>query len=287
MPGEPDNVQHSSRPREAGGEVPRPAATVILTRDREDGPPEVFLLQRNVQANFGGLYVFPGGKLDEDDGQLESICDGLSDADASVQLSLEQGGLSYWAACIRECFEEAGVLLAVDSSGNMLDLASEQAQKHFADLRHKLNAGDIGMADICQGEGLKLATSRLAYCAHWITPEAEKRRYDTRFFIAATPANQHAVHDGSETVDSYWVSAREALEQMQRGDINMIPPTFKNLQAIADFTSSEDILQAQKQRKPEDIPAITPRLFKSESGELMLELPDGNIPLPSRPGRKP
>ena len=93
----------------------RPAATVMLVRDHSTNGLEVFMLQRTLQAVFAkGMYVFPGGRVDAVDNghDLESVCDGLSDVEASALLGMPTGGLGFWVAAIRECFEEAGVLLA-------------------------------------------------------------------------------------------------------------------------------------------------------------------------------
>src|SRR5205809_8082978 len=97
----------------------RDAATVMLVRDATPGdgggPLEVFMLRRNLNSDFvGGAYVFPGGAVDEADrhADLESICEGRSDDQASQLLQIDSGGLAYWVAAIRECCEEAGVLLA-------------------------------------------------------------------------------------------------------------------------------------------------------------------------------
>ena len=93
----------------------RPAATVMLIRDHPLDGLEVFMLQRTLKAAFAsGMYVFPGGRVDDVDDErvLEGLCDGRTDEEASALLGLERGGLAYWVAAIRESFEEAGVLLA-------------------------------------------------------------------------------------------------------------------------------------------------------------------------------
>src|SRR5438105_2758947 len=93
-----------------------PAATVSLVRDTPDGL-EVLMLQRNFQSEFmPGMFLFPGGAVDPGDkaAAVASRCAGLDDARASAELGLAEGGLAYWAAAIRESFEEASVLLAYD-----------------------------------------------------------------------------------------------------------------------------------------------------------------------------
>ncbi|MHB1447445.1 MAG: NUDIX hydrolase, partial [Acidimicrobiales bacterium] len=111
----------------------RDAATVMLVRDGADGT-EVFMLRRNLNSDFvGGAYVFPGGAVDPADreAELEPLCSGRTDAEASSLLSVESGGLAYWAAAIRECFEEAGVLLAYDRTGTILSLADPDTAERF------------------------------------------------------------------------------------------------------------------------------------------------------------
>src|SRR5215469_7958726 len=100
---------------EQPGGSPRPAATVIVARDRAGASFEVLMLLRNLQSDFvGGAYVFPGGAVDAADGSaaISARCAGLDDAEASRRLGIEGGGLGYWVACARELFEEAGLLLA-------------------------------------------------------------------------------------------------------------------------------------------------------------------------------
>src|SRR4051794_41400192 len=105
----------------------RDAATVMLVRDASDaGGMEVFMLRRNLKSDFvGGAYVFPGGAVDEADrhADLERVCTGRSDDQASVLLGVDSGGLAYWVAAIRECFEEAGGLLATPDDGGVVSLA--------------------------------------------------------------------------------------------------------------------------------------------------------------------
>src|SRR6186997_3041575 len=108
----------------------RPAATVMLVRDVVDGKPgiEVFMLQRTARAAFGpGMYVFPGGRVDGVDGadEIAPFCHGLDDGAASAKLGIDAGGLAYWVAAVRECFEEAGVLLASPRGGGALELRNE------------------------------------------------------------------------------------------------------------------------------------------------------------------
>ena len=171
-----------------------PAATVLVLRDSEEGM-EVLMVKRSKKPPFENLYVFPGGKIDEGDysKDLESYCDGHNDQEASLTLGLNNGGLSYWVACIRECFEEVGILLATKKSGEKLNLEDEDKSK-FDQYRKKLINNEINILDVCKEEDLILSTSNIAPLSHWITPEFETRRYDTRFFIAYLPEKQIVQH---------------------------------------------------------------------------------------------
>ena len=169
--------------------IPRPAATLILVRDVDSGM-EVFMIRRTQSAVFmGGAHVFPGGGVDAADAaeELAAYCEGLDDAEASRLLGVERGGLAYWAAAVRECFEEAGLLLAHDSGGTYVELDQPQRTQVFAQWRESVRAGQASLADLCREHELRLAARRLAYYSHWITQPGRPRRYDTRFFVAEAP----------------------------------------------------------------------------------------------------
>src|SRR5262245_31315466 len=187
----------------------RPAATVLLVRDGEPSGVEVFVLRRTASAAFAaGMYVFPGGRVDHVDGaaELEPYCDGLDDATASARLGLEHGGLAYWVAAVRECFEEAGVLLARRRDGG--PLVVDEAD------RKAVHAGELSMEELCRRDDLVLDLTGIRYIAHWVTPVGETaRRFDTRFFLAAAPEEQEGVHDDAELVHSMWVRPGEAVAE--------------------------------------------------------------------------
>ena len=115
-----------------------PAATVLVLKDSDVGM-EVLMVKRSKRPPFENLYVFPGGKIDKDDhfDDYQKYCDFLNNEIASEKLGLDSGGLSYWIACIRECFEEVGILLAKKQSGEFLDLDGTDKEK-FDVYRDKL-----------------------------------------------------------------------------------------------------------------------------------------------------
>jgi 8-oxo-dGTP pyrophosphatase MutT (NUDIX family) len=255
--------------------VPQDAATVMLVRDEPTGM-EVFMLRRNLNSDFiGGAYVFPGGKVDDADrtGDLSAVCDGRTDEDASDLLGVDCGGLAYWVAAIRECFEEAGVLLAFPVAGDerrVLSLVDEDVVARYQRYRAEVYAGTLRLVDLCLQEGLCLDARRIHYFSHWITPEASPRRFDTRFFVAAAPPEQVPLHDDGETIANLWVRPADALARHRAGQLALILPTIKNLEAIARFDRSADLLAAAAAL--DHPPTIVPRIVKDSDG-LRIVLP--------------
>ena len=241
-----------------------PAATVLLVRDCGDEL-EVLMVKRSKRPPFGNLYVFPGGKIDESDKDLNitNFCNGLNDEQASIKLGVNEGGLSYWVACVRECFEEVGILLAKKNNGQELDLNG--ADKHkFDNYRRMLLENKISLLEICKKENLSLNLNNIEPFSHWITPEIEIKRFDTRFFIAYIPAKQTERHDGNELTDSVWISPKKALDRSLNGEMPMIMPTISNLQQCLEFDSGQKLLEYQSKLTNDDIPSILPKFFKNE-----------------------
>jgi 8-oxo-dGTP pyrophosphatase MutT (NUDIX family) len=241
-----------------------PAATVVIVRDADgDGGVEVFVLRRTASAAFGaGMYVFPGGRVDDVDGAatLEPYCDGLDDATASAALGIDHGGLAYWVAAVRECFEEAGLLLARRRDGTPLDVSDEE--------RKAVHAGELSMEELCRRHDLVLDLSAIRYVAHWVTPVGESpRRFDTRFFLAAAPDGQEGIHDDAELVDSRWVRPSGAIAQAEAGELLMMPPTIANLRFVAQCASADEALEAADAVGAP--PRIQPRLRRDGAGKVV------------------
>jgi len=257
----------------------KPAATVLLVRDGDDGL-EVFMLRRTFTAAFAsGMFVFPGGKVDEVDASTEigDICEGLSDEQASSLLGIPSGGLAYWVASIRECFEEAGVLLAHHrDTGDVVRFDDPETADRFEKERENIHDGSLALLDLCRRENLHLSTHNIHYVSHWITPKGEVRRFDTRFFLARAPQAQDPLHDDGETIESLWVSPTEALERFKRGELAMIPPTIRNLEFLVPHnTANEALAAAMEVGIP---PAIIPRLRVNDEGNVTA------VVMPDEPG---
>ena len=258
--------------RENRSVKPLPAATVTLVRDAPRGL-EVLMLQRSHSLKFmPGVYVFPGGALDAADSspEMQAMCAGLEDEAASRALGVERGGIAYWVAAIREAFEEAGILLAYDASGNMVSLHGDAAERYRAH-RSSLDErrGDFGA--IVREEGLRLAVDRLTYFGHWITPVSAPRRYDTRFFLAVAPERQEARHDNYETIAQVWVRPQEALDLCARETLNMRFPTIKTLEQFTQCATAAELVAVLSSTRV--VRPLLPRMTR-----------DGRTLLPNDPG---
>jgi 8-oxo-dGTP pyrophosphatase MutT (NUDIX family) len=249
----------------------RPAATIMLLEDRPDL--QVLLLTRRADSAFvGGMSVFPGGAVDPADAapEAEAWCRGLGDARASERLGLDSGGLAYFVAAIRETFEEAGVLLAVEAaSGESPDYGAPDLAARLAAVRPEVDARRLPIGEAARREGLALAVDRMHYAARWITPQGPPRRYDTRFFVAALPAGSEALHDDREAVHSEWLTPAEALRSVERGERTMMPPTYGMLRVLARFGSAAEAVLAAAAH--EDGPDVAARLGgEGENWQVLL-----------------
>jgi len=240
----------------------RPASTVVLLRPAE--PVEVFLVRRSDSIAFmGGAHVFPGGRVDATDrlDDIEATSDGMTAAVARMSDVPADVAVAHHVAALRELFEEAGVLLARPLTAR----STSQLERH----RRELLAGTVAFADIIRAERLRLALDELAYFAHWVTPEIETRRFDTRFFIARAPDGQTPVHDEGETSHSEWLAPLAAIEQCRSGMISLPPPTWTTLSMLSRFGSIEEVLTWAR-TKP--IPRVQPR-FERRGDQTLLFYP--------------
>jgi 8-oxo-dGTP pyrophosphatase MutT (NUDIX family) len=191
------------------------------------------MVQRHAQSSFGDAYAFPGGVVDPEDKLVHDFCCGVGSRDADSRLGVKGEGLDYYSAAIRELFEESGVLLA-----NTDDVAEGPDAA-----RDALNDRSDNWADFVQRNELELHCDRLHYFSHWITPPSIPKRYSTRFFIAAMPERQLAVHCGGELTDSCWRSAHDVLAAGRAGRIVLHFPTIKTLESIARHKTYEELME--------------------------------------------
>jgi 8-oxo-dGTP pyrophosphatase MutT (NUDIX family) len=242
-------------------EVPvRDAATVILLRDGTGGV-EAWLLTRAPEMVFAaGMSVYPGGRVE------------AGDADVPVAISAEdlrqvadrfgcapEAARALLAAAIRETYEETGVLLSTPSAD-------------LPDARADVEAGRTSFADLLREHALAADGTALRPWARWVTPVGEVRRYDTRFFVAALPAEARAQSVTSEASVADWIPARQALAELAAGERAMLPPTQLTLQAVLDCGTVADVLTAAADR---DLTAVRPTLHRAADNSHYITLPDG------------
>jgi 8-oxo-dGTP pyrophosphatase MutT (NUDIX family) len=249
------------------GAVPvRDASTVMLLRDGAGGI-EVCMMQRNLNSDFvGGAYVFPGGAVDPEDGEPATlgVCAGRDDATASRLVWTATGGLAFWVAAIRESFEEAGILLARHADGTPLSFVDPTVASRFEVHRGDVDHGRRSLADVARDEGLVLDVGELQYFSRWITPLGAHRRYDTRFFVAAAPDGQVALHDDRELISTHWLTPTEALRRHDDGELVMIFPTIRSLVGLQRFARAVDVLEHA--RTQATVPAVLPTVTESDAG---------------------
>lgn len=257
-----------------GHDVPPPAplhsSTVILVRDRGADPFQVFLMQRHRAQKFmGGAYVFPGGKLDpQDEAMGERPGSHGLDADlARRQLQepdLRDGtALGLFFTAVRETFEEAGVLLARDSCGDLLAFREGETAGRYARHRLRIYEKKVSLGELAAHEGLTYALDLLVPYAHWITPEVESRRFDTRFFLCRHPSGQAPFHANLEMTRSFWTPPADALREHEAGRLLLMPPTLKTLEELSAFATIEDLFSHATRRT---IHPIMPEAFSFPGG---------------------
>ena len=252
-------------PHDTGTPVtPRPSAAVVLLRDGERGA-EVFMVRRHVRSEFvPDVYVFPGGTVKGDDAETERApgrCTPLS-ASESTATAL---GTGFRVAALRECFEEAGVLLAT-RDGMPLAWTPDDADR-FAAYRQGLNDRTLGLGAIAERERLELSTGELLHWAHWITPEAFPMRFDTHFFLAAMPHDQQAAHDQLETTASVWVTPEVALDRFEQGDFPLVFATIHQLRALQGCAS---VAEARARFAGAEVRTIRPRVVTSDGVDSII-----------------
>lgn len=211
----------------------RPAATVIVLRPSAPHPFEVLLVRRSDKVAFmAGAHVFPGGRVDPTDEAVPAeACDGLATLGRCADLSAADEA-RYRVAAIRELIEEAGVLLA-RRDGRMVDAVTAAAVR--ASLRpHESFVGQLA------ARGLTVALDAVMPFAHWVTPEIEIRRFDTRFLLARVPADQDASHDDGEMTDLEWMAPADAIARAAGRAINLPPPTWTTLTRLDTFASIDE-----------------------------------------------
>jgi 8-oxo-dGTP pyrophosphatase MutT (NUDIX family) len=209
-----------------------PAATVVLLRDGAEGLEALLMRRPDTMAFAPGMHVFPGGRVDPGQDERPAV-HGFVHHGTWAPPALARALV---VAGVRETFEEAGVLLAVDRSGRPAVPDGRWAQDR--DVSERSGA----FPEVLARRRLHVDADLLVPVAHWITPEVETRRFDTRFLAAALPAGQAVDRHATETDLADWVSPAEALDAYGRGAMAMLPPTVAVLAELAGHRSTAEAL---------------------------------------------
>ena len=230
--------------------APLDAATVLLIRETSaETPFELLLMRRHARQRFmGRAFVYPGGQMDDTDCHpgLAAFADGLTAEAAKQHLNEphlpDNKALGLYFAAIRETFEESGVLLTCLTSGKEIDFSDPTIRKRFNEYRTRIHRQEMTLEDLARKEHLIFRLNALMPYAHWITPEAERKRFDTRFFLAPMPSGQKPVHDSREMAETLWIEPEKALLKQKQGDMLLMPPTLKTLEEMARQPSVTELL---------------------------------------------
>jgi 8-oxo-dGTP pyrophosphatase MutT (NUDIX family) len=251
-----------SDPREQRPATPRFAATITLVRDRAGGGIEVFMVRRHIQSDFApDVFVFPGGSVHASDREAEQT-PGLC---APVPLGATTLGSGFRAAAIRECFEEAGVLLARRGDARLAIPPEDVAR--FAGYRDGLQKRTVTLQQLAEREGLVLSTDTLVHWAHWITPELWPKRFDTHFFLAEMPAGQEAAHDELETTESVWTTPEDGLAGFDAG---RFPLVFATVHQLRELSGLSNTVAARERFSGTTPRTIMPRVVERDGTNLIL-----------------
>jgi 8-oxo-dGTP pyrophosphatase MutT (NUDIX family) len=232
---------------------------------------QVLMLRRPAAMKFApGAYVFPGGSVDPADYGAELGWQGPSPAEFGARLGASaEVARALVCAAVRETFEESGVLLAGEPGGA---LAVPSGPGWEAD-RMAMIAGTLTLAGLLARRGLVLRADLLVPWSRWITPEAEPRRFDARFFAAALPDGQEAVGHEAEADHVAWLRPADAIGAARAGEISLLPPTATTLgefaSAVAAGAGLAGILGTRRVIEP-----VQPRLVLAD-GTAWLDLPEG------------
>jgi 8-oxo-dGTP pyrophosphatase MutT (NUDIX family) len=249
--------------------APRDAATVVLARDGADGL-EIYLLRRTASMAFAaGAFVFPGGSVDVRDQDIaDEAWVGPPPSEWAKALSADDHiARALVCAAVRETFEESGVLLAGPDADSVV--ADTSGDDWEAD-RLALLDRSLSMSELLRRRGLVLRADLLRVWTHWLTPEVEPRRFDTRFFVAALPAGQRTRDVGGEADTVVWMKPADALSGSQRGEMMLMPPTVATITDVSACATVAEILDAADRR---DVVRIMPKIVVDDNDSIRFLLP--------------
>ena len=217
--------------------IPRPASTMVLLSDQPDL--HVLTIRRSEKLEFApGYTVFPGGVVEDSDRDRRwaTMVDGLILEEANKRLEVDQDGLAYFIAAVRETIEEVGILVGVKS-------------QHLLENRQKLEKNEVFLIDLLEGKE-NLDLTKIHPISRWITPEPSPRRYDTYFFVASVDTETIPIVDGYEATEATWARPSELLDDWRNGSLTMISPTRSILQRLENYPLARDVMEVAQNKNP-------------------------------------
>jgi 8-oxo-dGTP pyrophosphatase MutT (NUDIX family) len=233
-----------------------------MARERAAGGIEVFMVRRHVRSEFvPDVYVFPGGSVSDADRAAErapGVCVAVDEGPTTL-------GSGFRVAAIRELFEEAGALVA-RRDGEPLRVATADLAR-LAAFRDGLNGRTTTLLEVAQRESITLATDILLHWAHWITPEAWPKRFDTHFFLVEAPDGQEPAHDNLEVTHSAWVLPEDALAGYERGEFPLVFATIHQLRELSGLATMDEARARFAGKVPR---TIMPRVERRDDEDVIL-----------------
>ena len=242
---------------------PRLSATILLLRDDPDL--QVLMVKRHYEIDFAsGAYVFPGGKANDEDADpaWSANCDGdFSGEEQAARVS-----------AIREAYEESGIILARSKVNRGPDaaLVGADVADALAPMRGAIDRREKSFLELIKENDLVLALDALVHFGHWITPTMMPKRFDTHFYLAATPPGQVAEQDGRETTEAVWVGPQDALDLEAADKATIIFPTRMNLGKLAETATTDAALS---RFASEAVITVLPVIGKDDDGSPCLHIP--------------
>jgi 8-oxo-dGTP pyrophosphatase MutT (NUDIX family) len=263
------------------GVTPRDAATLVVVRDRTGGGVEVFCVQRHRGTGFlGGAIVFPGGKLDASDLDAAWATRSTAPRPPASPIASDDARLRGLAvAACREALEEAAILPVAGAAP-----APDHAE--LLGWRDRMARKQATLGELLDARGGRLDLAALHPFARWITPAAESRRFDARFFLYVADSTLTGAHDEHETTASFWAAPGDVLRRFAAGELQLAPPTHRTLEVVAD---ASDACDAARVADASCVLAICPRLVvhRDARGETVALVLPGDPEHDVREARSP
>ena len=226
-----------------------PAATLIVVRERAGAAPELLMVERAPGMAFaGGAWVFPGGRIDE--------------ADRTFGERFGSEHVAARIAAIRETIEETAIPAG---------LASPPRPEHCLDIQAALAAGE-DFGGIVEQAGLELEIEALTPFSRWVPRFHARRRFDTLFFVVRAPEGDWMpnVIEG-ECTSAFWTSAADVLDRDRAGEVQLIFPTRRTLERLAQHATFDAIVADARRHAIEPISPWVDEV----GGERFIAIPEG------------